>query len=98
MIRCLNDSMTKLALLDVLHRHERTVVAAGGLYRSRYYSGKSFAKFRILCYQCLDHGCIFLKSVRGIRYIGGLVLYDHVKIVAHGQRKDFGQMLDLAAG
>jgi len=48
-------------LLDVLHRHERTVVAAGGLDGPRYHSGKSFAKFGKLRHQCLDHGRIFLK-------------------------------------
>src|SRR3982074_381865 len=89
--------MTKLWLLDVLHCHERTIVVAGGLYRSRYHSGKSFAKFGILCHQRLDHGHIFLKRPRGIRYIGGLIIYFHIKLVSCGQQKDFRQMIDLAA-
>src|ERR1035441_6980324 len=84
--------------LDVLHRQERPVVAAGGLDGSRYHSGKGFAKFGKLRYECLDHGRVFLKRERVIRYIGGLILYYHVKIVVHGQRKDIGQMIDLAPG
>src|SRR5216683_7016218 len=110
MIQCLNDLMTQsngsiietaqhvALLLDVLHRHKRTVVVAGGLDGARHHSSESFAKFGILRYQCLDQGRILLKRARGIRYVGGLVLYYQVKIVADAQRKDFGQVVDLAAG
>src|SRR5260370_38670281 len=110
MIQCLNDLMVQsngpiiktplhvASLLDTLHRHKRTVVVAGGLDGSRHHSSESFAKFGILRYHRLDHGRIFLKRARGIRYVGGLVLYYQVKIVADAQRKDFGQMVNLPAG
>src|SRR5260370_25750515 len=108
MIQCLNDLMAQsngsiietalhvALLLDVLHRHKRTVVVAGGLDGARHHSSESFAKFGKLRYQCLDHGHIFLKRPRGIRYIGGLIIYFHIKLVSRGQQKDFRPMIYLA--
>src|SRR5208282_3731736 len=87
-------------LLDLLHRHQRAVVAARGLDRARHHPGKSFAKFGKLRHQRLDHCRIVLKCERSIRHIAGLVLHDHVKIVTHSQRKDFrpSPMMDLVSG
>src|SRR6266851_9497458 len=73
-------------LLDVLHRHKRTVVVAGGLDGARHHSSESFAKFGILRYQCLDQGRILLKRARGIRYVGGLVLYYQAADVSNTAR------------
>src|SRR5260370_18290494 len=107
MIQCLNDLMAQsngsiietalhvALLLDVLHRHKRTVVVAGGLDGARHHASESFAKFGKLRYQCLDQGRILLKRARGIRYVGGLVLYYQVKIVTAPQRKDFAQIVNL---
>src|SRR5258708_30534974 len=83
---CLNASMIEWindALLDIPHSQERAIVSAGILDRPRYHAGKDLAKFGILCHQRLDHGRIFLKRARGIRHVGGLVLYDQVKISSH---------------
>ena len=85
-------------LLDVLHGQERAEVASGGIDRSGYYSGEGFAQLGEFGYQGFDHGGIFLKGAGSVRDIRGLIFHDNVQVVADGERKDFGDVEDLAGG
>src|SRR5580704_17263735 len=89
MTQYLNDS---IVLLNVLHDQKRAVIVAGGLDSPRHHFGKSFTQVGELRDQRLASSRMFLQAVGGVRYIGGLVLHNHVEIVAHCQRKDFGEM------